>query len=137
MGILQSRLAALKGEQVVVVMADHRAFRGKLVDFDDQVMVLSDVVEGSTQNTKGWEEPTVSTGLIEKVVTWQGVFAHENPGAEQVRLKDAIILLSGVLRMWEFSLKNAVKPEHVQVDKRRISTAAPPPPGGPGRPRTP
>ena len=120
MSILQQRLAGLKGEQVVVVMADHRAFRGKLVDFDDRAIVLSDVVEGSTVNTKGWEEPTVSTGLIEKVVTWHGVFAHEKADAEQVRLKDAVILLSGVLRIWEFSIKNAVKPEHVQVDKRRI-----------------
>lgn len=131
MPLLKDRLTALKGEQVVVVMADHRAFRGQVVDFDDQVIVLSDVVEGSTQNTKGWEEPTVSTGLIEKVVTWQGTFAHESTDAEQVRLKDSILLISGILRIWEYSMKNAVKPEHVQVDKRRVQ--APPPGGLPGR----
>lgn len=133
MGILKDRLAALKGQQVVVVMADHRAFRGSVVDFDDQVLVLHDVVEGSTQNTKGWEEPTVSTGLIEKVVTWQGTFAHESTDAEQVRLKDAILLINGILRIWEYSMTNTVKPEHVQVDKRRVQ--APPPGGLPGNRR--
>jgi len=131
MSILARRLAELKGEQVVVVMSDHRAFRGRLMDSDDKVLVLSEVVEGSTQNTKGWEEPTVSTGLIDKVVTWQGTFAHESTDSEQVRLKDAVIMLSQVLRIWEYSMKNVTKPEHMTVDKRAISATGMPP----GNPR--
>lgn len=115
MSLLSTKLKVLVGQEIVVVMTDNRAFRGKLVEFDDQTLVLKEVVEALPNNAAGWEEPTVSTGMIQKVVTYHGVFSHEDQKADVVKLKDVMIQTSGVLRIWEFSLKNTQKPEHVEV----------------------
>lgn len=111
--VLKTKLAALVNNDVVVVMQDNRAFRGTLVEHDDDAIVLRNVVEGVPVSAGGWEEVTVSTGIIDKVVTWNGVFSHDDNNAELVRLKDVIILTRGVLRIWEYSATNIGKPEHV------------------------
>jgi small nuclear ribonucleoprotein (snRNP)-like protein len=113
--LLESKLGPLTGSELVVVMADNRAFRGTLVEFDAETLVLRNVVEALPNNASGWEEPTVSTGVTQKVVTYHGTFAHEDPSSEIVKLKDVMIRLTGVLRIWEFSLKNVEKPQHVSV----------------------
>ncbi len=117
MSVLENRLKPLIGQQLVVVMTDNRAFRGALIEFDSQTLVLRDVVEALPNNAAGWEEPTVSTGMVHKVVTWNGIFSHEDNRSEIVRLKDAIVQVNGVLRIWEYSLKNVEKPEHVEVNE--------------------
>ena len=115
MSLLQNKLKAHVGKEIVVVMVDNRAFRGTLVEFDDQTLVLNDVVEALPNNAAGWEEPTVSTGIVHKVVTWHGTFSHEDTRADVVKLKDAMIQIAHVLRIWEYSTKNVAKPEHVEV----------------------
>ena len=115
MSLLQNKLKPLVGQEIVVVMVDNRAFRGTLVEFDADTIVLRNVVEALPNNAAGWEEPTVSTGIVQKVVTWHGTFSHEDTSAGVVKLKDALIRVSGVLRIWEFSMKNLAKPEHVEV----------------------
>lgn len=115
MSLLQSRLKGLVGQEIVVVMVDNRAFRGTLVEFDAETIVLRNVVEALPNNASGWEEPTSSTGIVQKVVTWQGVFAHEDTRADIVKLKDVMIQTTGVLRIWEWSVKNVEKPSHVEV----------------------
>lgn len=119
MDVLARRLTELVDEKVVVVMLDGRAFLGTLREFDDRCLVLEDVVEGSTDNAHGWEEPTVGTGLAHKVVTWSGVFSHEDKDAEVVRLKDVLVQLQGVLRVWEWSEENTRRPEHVEVTRKQ------------------
>lgn len=115
MSLLQNKLKPLVGQEIVVVMLDNRAFRGTLVEFDAETLVLREVVEALPNNAAGWEEPTVSTGIVQKVVTWHGTFSHEDTSAGVVKLKDAMIRVSGILRIWEFSMKNVAKPEHVEV----------------------
>src|SRR5205823_1173573 len=117
------KLKPLIGSEVVVVMADNRAYRGQLTDFDAETIVLRNVVEALPNNAAGWEEPTVSTGIVHKVVTYQGVFSHDDTSAEVVKLKDVMIRTSGVLRIWEFSLKNTEKPSHVEVTDSPASRA--------------
>lgn len=116
MQLLESKLKNLVGQEIVVVMADNRAFRGKLVEFDSETIVLNTVVEALPNNAAGWEEPTASTGIVHKVVTWQGTFSHEDTRAEVVKLKDVMIRTAGVLRIWEWSLMNVQKPEHVEIE---------------------
>ena len=116
MSLLQTKLQAYQGLEIVVVMVDNRAFRGTLVENDADVLVLRNVVEALPTNAAGWEEPTVSTGMIQKVVTWHGTFSHEDTAAQVVKLKDVIIRIDQVLRIWEFSLKNLATPEHVEVN---------------------
>jgi small nuclear ribonucleoprotein (snRNP)-like protein len=115
MSLLQTKLAALVNQEIVVVMSDNRAFRGTLVAHDAESLVLRSVVEALPNNSSGWEEPTSSTGVVHKVVTWQGTFSHEDTRAEVVRLKDVIINLNGVLRIWEWNLTNLGKPDHVEL----------------------
>ena len=115
MSLLETKLRPLVGSEIVVVMSDNRAYRGVLVEFDAETIVLRNVVEALPNNAAGWEEPTVSTGIAHKVVTYQGVFSHDDTSAEIVKLKDVMIRTSGVLRIWEFSLKNTEKPSHVEM----------------------
>jgi small nuclear ribonucleoprotein (snRNP)-like protein len=114
MSLLDTKLKTLVGQEIVVVMLDNRAFRGTLVEHDADTMILRNVVEALPNNAAGWEEPTVSTGIVQKVVTWHGTFSHEDTSASVVKLKDAIIQTRGVLRIWEYSMKNLAKPEHVE-----------------------
>lgn len=116
MSLLAEKLKQHVGQPIVVVMMDNRAFRGTLVEFDAETMVLRDVVEALPNNNSGWEEPTVSTGIVHKVVTWHGTFSHENTRADVVRLKDAMIQVRGILRIWEYSMTNVTKPDHVEVN---------------------
>lgn len=115
MSLLETKLRPLIGSEIVVVMFDNRAYRGTLVEFDAETIVLRNVVEALPNNAAGWEEPTVSTGIVHKVVTYQGVFSHEDTSADVVKLKDVMIRITGVLRIWEFSLANLEKPTHVEM----------------------
>lgn len=114
MSLFDNKLKQLAGQEIVVVMVDNRAFRGTLVDSDPETIILRNVVEALPNNTSGWEEPTSSTGVVHKVVTWQGTFSHEDTNADVVRLKDVVINVRGVLRIWEWNLANLQKPEHVE-----------------------
>lgn len=115
MSLLETKLKNFVGQEIVIVMVDNRAFRGNLVEFDSETIVLRNVVEALPNNASGWEEPTSSTGIVHKVVTWQGTFSHEDTSAEVVKLKDAIIQARHVLRIWEWSTGNTAKPSHVEV----------------------
>lgn len=116
MSLLQQKLMQYVGQEIVCVCLDNRAFRGTLVEHDHEVLVLREVVEALPNNAAGWEEPTVSTGIIHKVVTWHGTFSHEDTSASVVKLKDVMIRIDGVLRIWEFSMKNVAQPEHVEIN---------------------
>lgn len=124
MSLLQTKLKSHVGHEIVVVMVDNRAFRGTLVEHDEQTLVLRNVVEALPNNAAGWEEPTASTSIVHKVVTWQGTFSHDDTRAEVVKFKDAMVQLAHVLRIWEWSTKNVAKPDHVEV-----SDSATPRPG--------
>lgn len=133
MRLLRSQLEEMEGEEIIVVMKDDRAFRGTLEDHDEECLVLGDVVEGTTENGRGWEEPTASTGYVEKVVTWQGVYNHGEPDAEVMRLQDVVIRLDGVLRFWAWDPDNLEVPDHLEVDDSR--TGGPNPPTNPKGPK--
>lgn len=114
--LMHGRLSELKGKQAIVVMKDQRAFKGTVGDFDQGHVFLRDVVEGSTVNTKGWEEVTIQSGYVNKRVTRAGSMTVQEPG-QLVRLKDVLISLEGVLRVWEWERGNMAKPEHTQVER--------------------
>ncbi|MGQ0535635.1 MAG: hypothetical protein ACT4PT_06150 [Methanobacteriota archaeon] len=115
---IQRRLEKLVGQEVVIVMMDQRAFRGTVTEFGHNWLLLRDVTEGSTINTKGWEEVAIAANLAEKHITDRGVFMEEKTPPKLVRLKDALINLGGVLRIWEWSPDNLAVPEHVHIDTK-------------------
>ncbi len=119
MSVLKRRLDPMVGEEIIVVMSDERAFRGQLKEFDDQSLVLEHVVEGTTDNARNWEEPTAGTGVVHKVVSWKGIYNHEDDDSDVVRMKDVIVQLPGVLRIWSWSRENLEEPEHMDVERKR------------------
>ncbi|MGH2667694.1 MAG: hypothetical protein ACRDH5_00985 [bacterium] len=116
--LLMRHLAYLKGRRAIVVMNDERSFKGTVEDHDEHWVLLRDVFEGSAVNAKGWEEVTIHTGFLSKRFTARGVLSEQEPG-ELVRMKDVLIHLDGVLRIWEWEPENLTKPEHVELDSSK------------------
>ena len=118
MSLLQKHLASLTGKQIVVVMRDQRTFKGTVAEFDADWLFLREVLEGTTINSRGWEETTISTGYVEKHIVRGGVVSEEKGPAKLVRLKDVLIHVEGILRIWPWVPENLAKPEHVHLDAR-------------------
>lgn len=117
--LLLEALERLQGKRVVLVMSDQRAFKGTVGAFDEGWLRLTDVSEGSTVNARGWEEVTISTGYVGKRLTNSGIFSAAEDVGEVVRLKDCMINLDEVLRVWEWEVGNLAKPRHMKVETRR------------------
>jgi len=116
MSVLAKHLKDLVGHEVIVVMNDDRTFKGRLVEFDQTWMSLHDVTEGSTQNLRGWEEPAVSSGIVEKYITMRGIVSEEKDRTKVIRLKDVLINIPQVLRIWPLRPEYLAKPEHIHID---------------------
>lgn len=125
MGLLLDRLAQWKGKELVVVLTDSHSYRGVLVDFDRETLILKDVKEGGNANAHGWEEPTVSTGIARKLVTVQGIFSNEDKDADIVRFKDVLIQTAHIIRVYEWSPENLAKPQYLEVEKSKIRPGPP------------
>lgn len=118
MSVLDDRFPALVGERVLVVMSDERSFEGELVEFDSDWLVLHDVAEGRASNLHGFEEPTIRREMVEKHVTRRGVVRETGEGdeVELILLKEVLLRLDGILRVWPLEGDNVGRPEHVHVD---------------------
>lgn len=110
-------LDRLQGKQAVIVMGDERSFKGTIGDYDEKWLMLEDAREGSTVNSRGWEEVVLNTGVIGKRFTDHGVFTEQEVG-ELVRLSDVLINLSDVRRVWPWEPENMGQPEHVKVETK-------------------
>jgi small nuclear ribonucleoprotein (snRNP)-like protein len=116
MSVLGKHLETLVGHEVIVVMSDDRTFKGRLGEFDMEWLFLEDVTEGSTQNLRGWEEPAVSAGIVEKYITMRGIVSEEKDRTKVIRLKDVLVYLPQVLRIWPLRPEYLAKPEHIHVE---------------------
>lgn len=122
MSVLAKHLKDLVGHEIIVVMEDDRTYKGRLEEFDDSWMVLHDVTEGSTQNLRGWEEAAVSAGIVEKYITMRGIVSEEKDRTNVIRLKDVLINIAQVLRVWPLRPEYLAKPEHIHVELPKGST---------------
>ncbi|HVL87054.1 MAG TPA: LSm family protein [Candidatus Thermoplasmatota archaeon] len=116
--VLEKRLRPLVGAELIVVMQDDRSYKGKLIEFDENWLVLSDVTEGSAQNLRGWEEAAVSSGIVEKYITMRGIISEEKDKTKIIRLKEVVLNLHRVLRIWPLRPEYLAKPEHIHVEGR-------------------
>ena len=121
MAVLTKHLQELVDQEIIVVMNDDRTFKGRLVEFDEAWLVLHDVTEGTTQNLRGWEEPAVGAGIVEKYITMRGIVSEEKDRTKVIRLKDVLIHLPQVLRIWPLRPEYLAKPEHLHVEVPRKS----------------
>lgn len=116
MAVLDKHIRPLLNNEIIVVMQDDRSYKGRLVEFDDSWMVLQDVTEGSAQNLRGWEEPAVSAGVVEKYITLRGIVTEEKDKTRIIRLKEVVLNLERVLRIWPLRPEYLAKPEHIHLE---------------------
>lgn len=116
--MLKELLTRMKGKQLVIVMGDERSFKGTVGDFDDEWMLLQDAEEGSAVNSRGWEEVVLNTGNIGKRFTDHGVVTQQEVG-ELVRMKNVLINLNDVRRVWPWERENIAEPQHVKVETKK------------------
>ncbi|HEV8361459.1 MAG TPA: LSM domain-containing protein [Candidatus Thermoplasmatota archaeon] len=120
--VLTKYLKDLVGNEIIVVMDDDRTYKGRLVEFDEAWMFLEGVTEGTTQNLRGWEEAAVSAGIVEKYITMRGIISEEKDRTKVIRLKDVLINIEQVLRIWPLRPEYLAKPEHIHIEGSKTST---------------
>lgn len=116
--MLEDLLSRMQGEQVVLVMGDERSFKGTIGEFDEKWLMLHDAEEGSAVNSRGWEEVVLNTGNIGKRFTDHGVVTQQEVG-ELVRMKNVLINLDDVRRVWPWERDNIAEPQHVKVETKK------------------
>jgi len=104
MGILQKRLRDFMNKEIIVVMGDGRAFKGVLGEFDETALLLKDVLETSTSEIR-WKSPVVpvSGSKAEKVNADYGGLSFGESEKGIARLKEVLLAMSGVMRVWLWS----------------------------------
>jgi small nuclear ribonucleoprotein (snRNP)-like protein len=97
MGILKKEFKNLLNKEIVVVMNDGRAFKGALIKFDKDVVVLRNVLEAKAENPV-WKESTASTRILGK----QEVKGTIIGDTDVVKLDEVILRIEMVSRIWKW-----------------------------------
>lgn len=98
MKLLQKRLQELMNKEILVIMEDGKGFKGKLVEYDDEYIVLREVIEGSIDELK-WRAPMLALPITEKNAGLGGITVGDS-GSRLVKLNEVIIRISMILRIW-------------------------------------
>ena len=98
MTILETKLAELSGKDIIVVQIDERAFKGRLVEFDSEALVLQDVLEADTEQPR-WKIPTMALPRVEETESSTIIY----------RVDKVVIRLATVARIWT-ETREAKKP---------------------------
>lgn len=116
MSILQKRLKELLQKEMLIVMEDGRGFKGKLVEYDDEYIVLKDVIESSTVELR-WRVPLVALPPSEKGTDLdkEGLTIGDT-GSKLVKLREVMIRIPMILRIWTWTPEK-VKEEDFDVEK--------------------
>ena len=89
MNLRKRYLNDLLGQDILVVTTDSRSFKGKLLEYDEEAMLLRSVIETSTREMK-WHKPEVTLPV--------------NPdGTGEVvkhRLDEVVVLMDHIMRIW-------------------------------------
>jgi len=104
MGILHRRLRDYLNRDIIVVMADGRAFKGILTEFDETAVVLKEVLETSSADVK-WKLPLVPMpgSRFDRGPEHESAL-EIGPGEKHMaRLKEVVLATSGILRVWLWS----------------------------------
>lgn len=114
--ILQKKLKELMQKEVLIVMEDGRGFKGRLVEFDEEYIVLRDVIESSTVELR-WRVPLVALPPSEKdTKLGEGGIMVGDTGSKLVKLNEVIIRIPMILRIWTWTPEK-VKEEDFDVEK--------------------
>jgi small nuclear ribonucleoprotein (snRNP)-like protein len=99
MAILQKHLGDVVGKEIVLVMSDGQAFKGKLSAFDDENIMLTDVMESRAADAR-WREALVTvptTGF--EGGGGRGIMIGDS-GTSMLKLTTVILRIRHVSRIW-------------------------------------
>lgn len=101
---LKQKLSSLINTDIIVVMSDGNCYKGKLAEFDSEVIVLHDIAETTTKEIE-WETPLKDKiqkkGEVKGYIVWRSI-----------AIPEVIIRVEEVLRIWPW------KPEIEGIKKR-------------------
>jgi small nuclear ribonucleoprotein (snRNP)-like protein len=84
MSMIEKRLKEVLGQEILVIQIDGKAFKGKLVEFDNEFMMLHDCLETST-----------------KEIRWRTIIVPmPSTGKKAVRAEEGGMSIHNVLRIW-------------------------------------
>ncbi|MFW5953139.1 MAG: hypothetical protein ACOCSJ_03160 [Candidatus Natronoplasma sp.] len=110
--LMEKRLKDLKGERLIAVMEDGEAFLGKLKEFDEDTVVLTEVCEGPSSEIK-WEAIGVKKNSSQKegygFVDWVCV-----------NLKEVYLRMDHISRIWPW--EHVKEYEEKEESKKRTPT---------------
>lgn len=90
--LLEKRLKELKGKKILVVMDDSMAFKGKLLDFDKDTVILRDIYE-TVADEIYWQEIESDKGDVNDE---RYGFIHWT----KINLEEVYIRVEHVSRIW-------------------------------------
>ena len=88
MNLRKRYLDDLLGQDILVVTMDSRTFKGRLVEYDEEAMLLDSVIETSTREIK-WRKPEVALPA-----------SGGSGGNVMHPLDEVMVLTAQVLRIW-------------------------------------
>jgi small nuclear ribonucleoprotein (snRNP)-like protein len=107
MSLLEDHLKNMVGKDIVVVMVDGQAFKGKLMSYDGECIVLDNVMEARATDAR-WREALVTVPITGYEAEAGGGIMIGDTGTSMLKLTTVIIRISHITRVWIWAPK---KPE--------------------------
>lgn len=107
MAILQEHLKNMMNKDIVIVMTDGQAFKGKLRSYDDNSLILEEVMEARATDAR-WREALVTVPVSDFESGGAGGIMIGDTGSSMLKLTTVIIMLPHISRIWIWAPK---KPE--------------------------
>lgn len=107
MSIIQEMFRELVDKEVAVTCIDGRSYRGRLERYDDQAIVLQEVLELSKDDYQ-WTDPTVSPRSDGDISGHIDVYGAVDTRKLVVSLRCVVIRTSTITRIWPWQPKDAV-----------------------------
>lgn len=98
MPILQEYLTNEVGKDIVVVMDDGQAFKGKLTAFDEGNITLKDVMETAATDAR-WREALVTVPAGGQEGSMSGIMIGDS-GTSMLKLTTVILRIDHISRVW-------------------------------------
>jgi small nuclear ribonucleoprotein (snRNP)-like protein len=101
MSLIQHRLKEVMDQQILIVQTDGKAFKGKLVEFDDNFILLHDCLETGTKDVK-WRSVMVPipSPKDKAIRSEEGGITYGEREKKVAVLRKVMINIQQVMRMW-------------------------------------
>lgn len=101
MTLLELRLKEVIDHELLVVQTDGRAFKGRLVEFDDNFIMLHDCLETTTKEVK-WKNVVVPLPSPKERImrSEEGGLTYGEKEKKVAVLRKVMINVQHILRMW-------------------------------------